>query len=78
MIILKLTPNTHFSPLYFMDGEELYPIGFLAVENLDRLKEKQMLTTIEQTEIIEKYFSKILLIKDISKCEYYQLNPQNQ
>lgn len=73
MIIVKHKPGKKFNPLYLIESNETQPLGVLSHEAIELLKEKGYLVSIEQTEVIEKHFESIELIKDVSICEYYQL-----
>ncbi|GEM_PF-6703264 len=78
MIILKHNPKKYFSPLFFIEEDHRLPVGFLETDGIELMKVRKTLVPIEQVEIIEKYFTSVDLIKDVNKCEYYQLNTQTK
>lgn len=76
MIILKHNSQKHFSSIFLIVEDHPLPIGVLAIEGIELLMEEKALIPITEVEIIEKYFTSVTLIKDINKCEYYELSTQ--
>lgn len=73
MIIVKHKFGKDFSPFYFVENTGTKSLGVLSYEAIELLKEKGYLVSVDQIGVIEKHFKSIELIKDVSKCEYYQL-----